>query len=205
MRDLTRVGDEITFFKFLRAIAARSGQMLNSAELARDISISPNTAKNWLSILEASGIIYLLEPYHNNITKRLIKTPKIYMLDTSLCSYLTAWSSSEVLEAGAMSEAISETWILGKLLKSHSHNGIKAPFYYYRDKDQKEIDLLIIKDGKIFPIEFKKTASPNVNDIRHFKVLEKLKMPIGEGGIICLVKQLIPLTTKVTTIPISAV
>src|SRR3990172_3732329 len=111
------------------------------------------------------------------------------MLDTGLCSYLTAWSSPETLEAGAMSGAILETWILGELLKSYTHNGIKAPFYYYRDKDQKEIDLLIIKDGTIFPLEFKKTASPNKNDVKHFQVLEKLNMPIGDGGIICLTKR----------------
>ncbi|HBC71434.1 MAG TPA: ATPase [Coxiellaceae bacterium] len=205
VRYLAKVGDETTFLNFLRAVAARSGQMLNISELAKDISISPNTAKNWLSILEASGIIYLLEPYHNNITKRLIKAPKLYMLDTGLCSYLTAWSSPETLEAGAMSGAILETWILGELLKSYTHNGIKAPFYYYRDKDQKEIDLLIIKDGTIFPLEFKKTASPNKNDVKHFQVLEKLNMPIGDGGIICLTKQSLPLAPKITTIPIGAV
>jgi uncharacterized protein len=185
VRDLSRVGDETTFLDFLKIVATRTGQMLNISELAKDVSISPNTAKNWLSILEASNIIYLLEPYHNNIAKRLIKTPKLYMLDTGLCSYLTSWTSPETLEAGAMSGAILETWILGELLKSYIHNGIKAPFYYYRDKDQKEIDLLIVKDGKIFPLEFKKTASPNNNDIRHFQVLEKLKIPIGNGDIIC--------------------
>lgn len=205
VRDFAKVGDDAAFLNFLRAIAARTGQMLNVAEVARDVSISPNTAKSWLSILEASGIIYLLEPYHNNLTKRLVKTPKVYMLDTGLCSYLTAWSSPETLESGAMSGAILETWILGELLKSYAHNGQKAPFYYYRDKDQKEVDLLIEKDGKIFPLEFKKTASPNKSDTKHFQVLEKLNLPIGDGGIICLVNELLPLDKNTLAIPISAV
>ena len=99
------------------------------ADLARDADIAANTAKNWLSILQASGVVYLLEPYHNNITKRLVKTPKLYMLDTGLCAYLTEWSSPKTLEAGAMSGAILETWILVELLKGYWHNGLMAPFF----------------------------------------------------------------------------
>jgi len=204
IRDLARVGDEMAFLRFLRAAAARTGQMLNRTELARDADISPNTAKNWLSILQASGIVYLLEPYHTNVTKRLVKTPKLYILDTGLCAYLTEWSSPETLEAGAMSGAILETWILGELLKSYWHNGRHAPFYYYRDKDQKEIDLLIVKDGTAFPLEFKKSASPRKTDVRHFPVLEKLAMPIGPGGVICLVEESLPLSAEVQSIPVSA-
>ena len=117
---------------------------MNLTDLARDAGIAPNTAKSWLSILEASGILYLLEPYHTSVTKRLVKSPKLYFLDTGLCSWLTDWSSPETLESGAMSGAILETWILGELLKSYWHNGRQAPFYFYRDRDQKEIDLLII-------------------------------------------------------------
>ncbi|MHB8543504.1 MAG: DUF4143 domain-containing protein, partial [Leptospirales bacterium] len=126
------------------------------AELARDADIGFNTAKSWLSVLQRSGIVYLLEPYHNNITKRLVKSPKLYFLDTGLCPYLTAWSSPETLEAGAMSGAILETWILSELLKGYWHNGRMASFYFYRDKDSKEIDLVISKDGRLYPIAFKK-------------------------------------------------
>lgn len=202
IRDLANVGDELAFMRFLRAVAARTSQMLNITELARDVSISPNTAKSWLSILITSGIVYLLEPYSNNVTQRLVKTPKMYMLDTGLCAYLTAWSSPETLEAGAMSGAILETWIFGELLKSYWHNGLIAPFFYYRDKDQKEIDLLILKDGMIYPIEFKKTASPNKYDIKHFRVLENLKVPVGAGALICLTKQILPLSSSVQAIPV---
>lgn len=205
VRDLARVGDERIFLRFLRAAAARTGQLLNMADLARDADIAPNTAKSWLSILQASGIVYLLEPYHANVTKRLIKTPKLYFLDTGLCAYLTEWSSPETLEAGAMSGAILETWILGELLKTYWHNGRRAPFYYYRDKDQKEIDLLIIQDGTIYPLEFKKTASPGKGDARHFSVLEKLQMPIGPGGVLCLTNQFLPLSSHVQSMPVSVI
>lgn len=201
IRDLARVGDEMAFLRFLRAAAARSGQLLNFAELARDVDVAPNTAKSWLSILQTSGIIYLLEPYHTNVTKRLVKTPKLYFLDTGLCAWLTEWSSPETLEAGAVSGAILETWILTELLKSWWHNGLHAPFYFYRDKDQKEIDLLIIQDGTVYPLEFKKSASPGKDAVRHFQVLENLAMPIGQGGVICLASQSLPLTSTASSIP----
>ncbi|MFH0998507.1 MAG: ATP-binding protein [Pseudomonadota bacterium] len=204
VRDLSRVGDEMAFLRFIRAASARTAQMLNLSELSRDSDISPNTAKSWLSILQASGIAYLLEPYHTNVTKRLVKTPKLYILDTGLCAYLTEWSSPETLEAGAMSGAILKTWILTELLKSYWHNGRRAPFYYYRDKDKKEIDLLIVQDGRVYPLEIKKTASPGKNDVRHFQSLEKLKLPIGPGGLICLAGQSLPLTPSVQTIPLAA-
>lgn len=204
IRDLARVGDEMAFLRFLRAAAARTGQMLNLAELARDADVVFNTAKNWLSILEASGIVYLLAPYYNNITKRLVKTPKLYFLDTGLCAYLTEWSSPETLEAGAMSGAILETWIMSELLKGYWHNGRRAPFYYYRDKDRKEIDLLILQDGVIYPLEFKKTGSPRREDVRPFRLLEKLKTPVGPGGLICLAEQSLPLAADAWSIPVTA-
>ncbi len=202
IRDLARVGDEMAFLRFLRAAAARTGQLLNMADLARDADVAFNTAKSWLSILQASGIIYLLEPYHSNLTKRLVKTPKLYFLDTGLCAYLTQWSTPETLESGAMSGAILETWIIGELLKSYWHNGRQAPFFYYRDKDKKEIDLLIIQDGTIYPLECKKSASPGLGDIRHFGVLANLKMPVGPGGVICLAQQSLPLGPAVRSVPV---
>lgn len=202
VRNLANVGDEGSFLKFLRAAAARTGQLLNMSDMARDASIAVPTAKRWLSILEASGIIYLLEPYHSNTTKRLIKAPKLYFLDTGLCAYLTEWPSSETLEAGAMSGAMLETFIFGEILKSYWYNGKRAPLYYYRDKDQKEIDLLIIQGDTIYPLEFKKTAKPNKADMRHFNVLEHSGMKVGAGGIICLTETLLPLTEQMYAIPV---
>jgi predicted AAA+ superfamily ATPase len=203
VRDLTRVGDEKSFYTFLRAAAARTGQLLNYADLARDVDVDQKTVKAWLSILETSGIIYLLQPYHNNVTKRLIKTPKLYFLDTGLCAYLTQWSTPEALEAGAMSGAILETWIFSEILKSYWHNGLTANFYFYRDKDQKEIDVLIERNNTLFPVEFKKTANPSQGASKHFFVLGKLDKPIGHGAVICLKETDIPLSQSVDVIPVS--
>jgi len=205
VRDLAQVGDEMAFLRFLRAVAARTGQLLNMAEMARDADIAPNTAKKWLSILQASGLVYLLEPYFSNVTKRMVKSSKLYFLDTGLAAYLTEWSSPETLEAGAMSGAILETWILGELLKSWQHNGLRAPFYYYRDTDQREIDLLIVQDGTVYPLEFKKSASPDKRAARHFSVLERLGMPVGVGAVIGLAKQALPLTEKAWSVPVGCV
>ena len=201
VRDLAQVGDEMAFLRFLRACAARTSQLLNLADMARDTGISPNTARKWLSILQASGMIYLLEPYFSDVTSRLVKSPKLYFLDSGLATYLTQWPSPETLEAGAMSGAIFETWLFGELLKTWQHNGLRAPFYFYRDTDQKEIDLLIIQDGTIYPVEFKKTASPDKSTVRHFSVLKKLGMPVGTGAVICLAQQTLPLTQNTWSVP----
>jgi len=203
VRDLTKVGDETTFFRFLKACAARTGQLLNLADLARDADISPNTAKNWLSILQASGIIYQLEPYHTNITKRLVKAQKLYFIDTGLCAYLAEWSDSKTLETGAMSGAILETFVVTEILKSYWHNGKSAPLYYYRDKDTKEIDLLIVSGQTIYPIEIKKTSSPNTDHIKNFYTLKKLNKKIGHGAVICLTDTFMPISKTVSAIPVS--
>lgn len=203
VRDLTKVGNEQAFHQLLRATAARTGQLINYANLANDIDIDQKTVKSWLSILETSGIIYLLQPYHSNTTKRLIKTPKLYFLDTGLCAYLTQWSTPEALEAGAMSDAILETYILSEIIKSYWHNGLTPNLYFYRDKDQKEIDLVIEQNNVLYPIEFKKTANPNKTASKHFPVLEKLGKTMGHGAIICLREKNIPLTKKVDAIPVS--
>ncbi len=200
---LTNVGNEIAFIKFLRAASARTGQLLNTADMARDAGIAPNTAKNWLSILRASGIIYLLEPYHANLTKRMVKAPKLYFLDTGLAAYLTQWSSYKTLEAGAMSGAIFETWVITEIIKSYWHSGKSAPIYYYRDKDKKEIDLLIVRDRNIHPIEIKKTTAPTKKDIRNFSALEKLKMPISQGIVLCMTEKQMPITETIRAIPVS--
>ena len=204
IRDLARVGDETSFLRFVRSAASRTGQLLNLSDLARDADVSPNTAKSWLSILQTSGMAYLLEPFHSNLTKRLVKRPKLYFVDTGLCSYLCGWSSPETLEAGAMSGPILESWILNELLKSYRHNGRSAPYYYYRDRDGKEIDLLIVRDGTIYPLEFKKTASPNRNHARNLVTLRKSDGRVGPGGVICLSNDSLPLTESDIAIPVSS-
>lgn len=201
VRDLAQVGDLTVFTRFLRSAAARSGQLLNLTDLARDVGVAPNTAKHWLSVLVASGLVWLLEPYHTNLSKRLVKTPKLYFLDTGLAAYLTEWSSPATLEAGALSGAIFETWVVAEMLRSYWHNGKQAPLYFYRDKDQKEIDVLIVQDGRVHPVEIKKTLQPQRDAVRHFAVLEHLGLDIGAGAVVCLAQERLPLTAQVETIP----
>lgn len=199
VRDLANVGDISAFTRFLRASAARTGQLLNIQDLCRDANINQATGKRWLSILEISGLIFLLEPFHSNINKRLVKTPKLYFLDTGLASWLSGWGSAETLEKGAMSGAFLENWVISEIRKNAKSSG---NLFYYRDKDGKEIDLLIQNDGIIHPVEIKKTASPNKDTVRHFKVLDNLKTPIGRGCIISLAPQRIPITDTIENIPV---
>ena len=201
VRDLAQVGDEAAFTRFLSACAARTGQLLNMADLSRDAGVSPATGKRWLSVLEASGLIFRLSPYFKNVTKRMIKAPKLYFLDTGLAAYLAGWDSPQALERGAVSGAFFETWVMAELLKNWLGNGPQAPFFYYRDKDQVEIDLLIIRNGTIYPLDIKKKSAPDQRDIRHFGALKKLDMPIGAGGVICLAPEALPLADKFWSIP----
>jgi len=201
VRDLAQVGDLMAFTRFLRSAAARTGQLLNLSEMARDAAVAPNTAKHWLSILVVSGLVWLIEPYHTNLSKRLVKTPKLYFLDTGLAAYLTGWTSPATLEAGALSGAIFETWVVAEVLRSYWHNGKQALLYFYRDKDQREIDLLIVQDGRIYPIEIKKTYQPGRDTVRHFQVLEQLQLEVGPGAVVCLVPERVPITAHVEAIP----
>lgn len=208
VRDLANVGNERAFLRFLRACAARTGQLLNMSDLCRDADISHPTGKSWLSILVSSGIVHLLEPFHSYFTKRLVKTPKLYMLDTGLAAYLTEWSSPGNLEAGAMNGAFLETWAVTEILKSYWHNGLGAPLFYYRDKDKKEIDLMIHQDNVLYPIEIKKTANPTRDAVRNFQVLENLGLPglrIGPGALICLSEMRLPLQTSVSVVPVGMI
>jgi len=204
VRDLARVGDEMAFLRFIKAVAARTAQLLNLADLARDADVAPNTAKHWLSILETSGLVFLLAPWHGNLTKRLVKRPKLYFLDTGLCAYLTEWSSPATLEAGALSGPILETWAVSEILKSYLHNGIVPPFYFYRDKDKKEIDLLIFRDGVVYPLECKKTASPGIRDARRLSAPDNGAFSVGPGGVVCLADDVLPLADGVYSIPVGA-
>ncbi len=192
IRDLSQVADEQAFLKFLQAAAVRTGQLLNYNDMSKDVGVSLNTIRHWISLLETSGIIYILRPYHNNLTKRIIKTPKLYFLDTGLCAYLAGWSNPNVLERGPMSGEIFETYVISEIIKSYWHNGKSIMnLYYYRDRDQKEIDLLIEQDWILYPIEIKKKSNPDKHDIKNFSVLEKFTVggkTIGNGSVICLHK-----------------
>ena len=202
VRDLAQVGDELAFLRFLTACAGRSSQMLNYSDLARDVGISSGTAQRWLSILVSTGIIALVEPYYNNRLQRVIKSPNMYFLDTGLCAYLSRWTSPESLEAGAMSGAFFETYVVSEIIKSFYNSGRKPPIYYYRDKDQKEIDLIIEQDDTLYPIEIKKSANPSRDAIANFKVLEKTKQKVGQGNVICLANDYLPIDGNNDMVPV---
>lgn len=202
VQDVLKVTDQMAFNRFLAAVAARTGQLLNYANLARDVDIDSKTAKAWLSVLETSGLVFLLQPYHTNVTKRMVKTPKLYFLDTGLAAYLTKWPDAASLAVGSMSGAMLETWVVSEILKSYWHNGLEAHLYFYRDTDQQEVDLLIEQGDTLYPAEIKKTASPSQNARRQFAVLDKLGKTIGPGAVLCLVERDIPLSQTVTAVPV---
>jgi predicted AAA+ superfamily ATPase len=200
VKDLLKVGSDLHFYNFIRAAAARTGQLLNYADLARDVDIDQKTAKSWLSTLEASGLVKLLEPYHNNIAKRIIKTPKLYFLDTGLAAFLTGWDTPASLEAGAMNGAFLETHVFVEILKSYWHNGKYPNVYFYRDADQKEIDFVFEQNMTLHPVEAKKTASPNANAVRVFDRLRQFKKNVGAGAVLCLRQGHIPLSKNVMAV-----
>ena len=187
------------------AVAASTGQLLNLSSLARDVGVSQPTAERWLSILVASNIIYLLQPYSNNIIKRAVKTPKLYFLDTGLAAYLTKWNTPDVLKNGAMAGAFFESFVISEIIKSYYNKGIlELPIYFYRDRDMNEIDLLIEENGTLYPIEIKKHADPQRKDVDAFSLLDKLPgIKRGPGGVVCLYDRLITLRKEDMVIPIN--
>lgn len=205
VRELTQVGDEVKFITFMIAVASITGQLLNISSLAKNVGISVSTAERWLSILVTSNIVYLLRPYANNVLKRSVKTPKLYFLDTGLAAYLTKWTTADVLKNGAMSGAFFETFVVAEIIKSYYNKGIaEPPLYFYRDKEQKEIDLLIECNGVLYPLEMKKHADPKAADIKAFAVLDDIPgVQRGSGGVICTYHQLVTLKDNDKVIPIS--
>ncbi len=205
VRELSEIGDTVKFTKFMVATAASTGQLLNLSSLARDIGISGPTAERWLSILVASNLVYLLWPYSNNITKRAIKTPKLYFLDTGLAAYLTRWNTPDVLKNGAMAGAFFESFVISEIVKSYYNRGIlELPLYFYRDKDMNEIDLLIEENGVLYPIEIKKHADPQKKDLEAFDLLEKIPgVNRGFGGVVCTYDRLVTLRGEDKVIPVN--
>ena len=202
IRELTQVGDEMAFLRFMTACAARTGGLVNYAELAKDAGVSAPTAKQWFSILLTSGILTLLEPYFNNSLKRIVKSPKMYFMDTGLCAYLTRWDSSETMEVSAMTGQFFETFAVSEIIKSYYNSGRRPPVFYYRDTDQKEIDIVLEANNTLHPFEIKKTASPDRNALRHFETLRRTKKEIGVGGVICMIDNVYPVNNNNYYVPI---
>ena len=202
VKELSDAIDSLKFLNFITAAAARCSQMLNIADIARDADISQKQAKDWLGILETLGIIFYLHPYSNNLLKRLVKTPKLYFYDTGLVCYLTKWSSAETLESGAMNGAVLENYVVAEIMKTYLNSG-KEPFmYYYRDKDAKEIDIVLEHDGVLNPLEIKKSSNPGTELVKVFDLLDKSSTPRSKGAVLCMKPELSAIDRDNYIIPI---
>lgn len=202
VRSLTNVSSITDFTRFMVAIAARSGELLNYSNVAQEVGVSVDTIKRWTAILETSGIIYLLKPYSNNHLKRSIKTPKVYMLDTGLMGWLTP----ETISKGAKSGQFFETFVVSEIIKSFYNKGIEPPIYFYRDTNQKEIDLLIEYDRTLYPVEIKTSASPDKKMVKAFGILKdnlpESEIKIGTGVIINQYPQRLWLAEDLIALPV---
>lgn len=214
IRDLAQVADEMQFYNFMTIVAAQTSKPVVYEELANAAGISAPTAKKWLSILVSSHIVVLVQPYHNNALKRVVKMPLLHFVDTGLAAYLLKWGNPEALEKGAMSGAFFESYVFSEIYKSYLNAGKEPPIFYYRDKDQKEIDLLIYQNGVLSPVEIKKAASPGKAAIKNFRVLDPVSMPetfnnletlkveIGTGSVVCMANDLLPVNEKNWYVPV---
>lgn len=207
IRDLISVKEENKFLKFLSCAAARTSQEVNLADMAKDVEIDRKTADGWLSVLVSSGLVYLLQPYSGNTIKRIIKRPKLYFMDTGLACYLTFWNNSRALELSAMAGAMFESYVVSEIIKGYVNHGIdvRSRFCYYRDNNGKEIDLMIMENGKLYPIEIKKSADPGKAALKNFSILGSLPEEAGEGAIICMTPMVMPLDAKNKLVPIGCI
>ena len=194
--------DALEFLAFLTATAARCSQLLNVNSIAGDVGQRPEKVKTWLSVLERSGIVFYLHPYSDNQLKRTVKAPKLYFDDCGLLAHLTKWTGPAALGSGAMSGAFVENYAVSELRKAYLNAGIDAPLYYYRDRDGREIDVVLEADGELHPIEVKKTASPNLAMTRSFSALDRATLPRGAGAIACFSECLGALDARTFVVPI---
>ena len=194
--------DKLLFADFIRAAACRVGQMLNTHDIAQDVGVSDDTAKRWLQVLEKSEVIFYLRPYSNHLLKRTVKTPKMYFFDTGLAAYLTKYSSPEILMNGAINGAILENYTVAEIRKTWQNSAKECLMHYYRDKDTNEIDMVIEADGKLHPLEIKKSTNPGTELASAFKVLDKGSVPRGTGAILCLREEISAIDRNTFILPI---
>lgn len=202
VQEQVQVSDPLLFRDFVRAAACRAGQMLNVHDIAQDVGVSDETAKRWLQVLEKSDVIFFLRPYSNNLLKRTVKTPKMYFFDTGLVAYLTRYSSPEILANGAMNGAILENYVVSELLKTYYNDAKECLLWYYRDKSSNEIDMVIESDGKLHPLEIKRSVNPGSELIGAFELLDKASVPRGTGAILCMRPKLSAINAENYIVPI---
>lgn len=204
VQELSQVGNKSAFVKLMRSAALRSGQQLVYSDLARDADVSPKTAKAWVSVLEASGIVTLLEPYHINTTKRLTKSPKLYFMDTGLCCWLARIHSAEELEHGPLAGAMTETWAFGQLMRRFHHVGVIPNLSYYRDNNGAEVDFLLEDGDTIYPMEVKSSSSPHRNDLKGCRAIPLGASRLGGGLVLCTAEGMSDLGFGHHSFPLSA-
>ena len=199
-----KVKDEVEFFRFLKFIASKTSQVINYTAFANEFGISNDQLKKWLSILVDSGIVFLQPAYYRNLPYNAIKTPKLHFFDLGLACYLLSFTSSNIVEDGPLKEALVKSYVVSEIVKSYYHRGQTPNLYYYQDKEQREIDVLLEEDGLLYPMVIKSKSNPNKDDIRHFEVIDKvLKVPRGCGAVLCRASSYLPLTKQDYLVPIS--
>ena len=206
VRALRQVGDLLSYQTFLRVLAARSGQLLNLSDISRDLGISVNTAKAWLSVLEATHQVIVLRPYHENVGKRLVKTPKVYFVDTGLLCYLVGLRSVEHAIASPMAGAIVETAVISEVVKRLWHRGEEPRVTFWRTASGQEVDLLLEQNGRLVPIEVRATATPRpgmASGLQDF--LRDYPHRADRGWLVHLGTHVLPLTPGVTAVPLEMV
>ncbi len=205
IREIIEIKDELKFHRFISILAAHTGCELNISKICNEVEITNPTAHNWLSILSNTGLIYLLQPYHNNTVSRIIKRPKIYFMDTGLACYLSGYVDANILEKSAYNGQIFETYIVSEIIKSYTNKGLNPNRYisYYRDNNGNEIDLLITINNKIYPVEIKKSKNPQKKAIKHFYIAKKFNIEVGNGTVLCMVDDIFPLDKDNYLVPIS--
>lgn len=203
VRDLVNIRDEDSFYRFMVACAARTGQLVNHADIAADVGASPKTVAGWISVLQASGLVRLVRPFWSNASKRMAKTPKLYFMDTGLACHLLGWTSPQTLERGAAAGQLFETFVVSEVLKSHLNAGHDGrDVWFYRDSRKREIDLVIQEGRVLHPVEVKKKALPTREDIANFAVLDDIAdYEVGPGAVICQTERALPITDDVWALP----
>ena len=204
VRDLAQVGKLDEFNQFLIYMAANTAQELKYDAISKEVGVSAPTIKHWVSILEASGLIFILRPYFPKITNRFVKTPKCYFTDTGLAAYLTRWPDAETLENGNAAGAFFETYVITEILKSRMNAGLEPDMFYYRDINQREIDLLIEEGQSLYPVEIKKAKNPSVSQ-RNLRVLDKSEKDVKPAIILCMTDEFVPLSRDVWLCPTGVV
>lgn len=217
IRDLSQVADEMKFRRFVTAVASLTARPVVYAELARMADVDQKTAKAWLSLLVSSYLVKIVQPYANNALKRLVKQPVVHFIDTGLAAHLAGWNSPQALELGASGGRFFETHAFGEIYKSYANAGLRPPIWFFRNNDRNEIDLLLERDGTLYPVEVKQSANPSRSDVRNFSALdpvttrdlppelEAFRRDIGLGTVVCMNPETLPITKEAWSFPVWAI